>query len=163
MKKKLYYFLISFFLISCKKEEKVYFDDGKVKYLNTMDKGILNFKRFDREGNLMFVGRFSKSQLIDTLFIFDQEGFDHFVKIDSSDNNYFYGTFLSKYSTGAYAEVSLMRFNKGLDIDSVIGSSLLYGKKVIYKPDGSIGSERIYEIQGNSSKIVRETIYDSIK
>ena len=125
-------------LISCKKEEKKFFEDGKIKYINIWDDNILNFKRFDEKGVLLFVGKFKDNQLIDTLFAHGQQD-DFIIKIDSSDNNYSYGTFISKYSTGKNAKVSLLRFNKGGDIDSIISSALLFGKEVVYFPNGKKG------------------------
>ncbi|SRR5690606_4716452 len=162
MKRTLVLFLIYFFLISCKKEDKVYFENGNIKYLNVLDEDILNFKRFDEEGNLLFVGRFKNNQLIDTLFAYGQKD-DFMIKIDSSDKDYFYGKYVSKYSTGQDAKVSLLRFNKGLDIDSIISSSLLFGKEVVYLPNGKKAKEAYYKIEGNTSQKIFEKNYDTLK
>lgn len=149
-------------LASCKKEEKKYFEDGSVKYIYILDEDVRNFKRFDEKGNLLFVGKLKNNQLIDTLFAYGQED-DFIIKIDSSDRDYFYGKYVSKYSTGKDAKISLLRFNKGLDIDSIISSSLLFGKETVYLPNGKKARETFYKIEGNTSKILFENIYDSLK
>lgn len=159
IKSKEVYILILFFFISCKKEEIVYFDDGKIKYIKIIENGVLHFRRFDQEGNIAFIGKFKDSQLIDTLFARDQD-FDYIVKIDSSDYEFFYGTYISKYSTGKISKISPLRYTKSLEIDSILSSPLFFGKEEIYKPDGEKGRERYYEINGKVSEVVTERIYD---
>ncbi|MCC2590404.1 hypothetical protein [Chryseobacterium sp. MFBS3-17] len=161
--KQFFLILMIFFLFSCKKEEKqekIFYDNGKIKYVRVFDNDILKFNRYDREGNLMFVGKFKDNQLIDTLFIYDN-GFEYFEKIDSSDNKYFYTTFISRYSTGKLSEISRLRYRKGVEIDSILGSSLLFGKETNYKPNGEIVRERTYKITGDVSKVIDEKNYDS--
>ncbi len=159
IKAKEVYILILFFFISCKKQHIEYFDDGKIKYIKTTENGILHFRRFDQEGNVAIMGKFKDKQLIDTLFARDQD-FNYIVKIDSSDNEFIYGTYISKYSTGKISKISPLRYTKSLEIDSILSSPLLFGKEKLYKPDGEKGRERYYEINGKASELVTERIYD---
>lgn len=153
------YLALVLFLISCNKEEKVYFDNGNIKYINILEKDILHFKRFDRKGNLIFTGKFKNNQLIDTLTIYE-DGIKGIEKIDSADNKYFYSTLISKYSTGKITKISLLRYTKNVEIDSVLFSPKLFGKEILYNPNGELAWERIYKIKGKSSDVVFEQIYD---
>lgn len=157
MKYLLLFFCLSV-LTSCRKNRVVYYDNGKPKYVNTWQNGILKFSRYDKEGKLLFEGKFKDQQLVDTLNIYDDSDNDTFVKIDSSDNTFFYGTFIAKYSHGKIAKFSLLRFEKGEDIDSIINSSVLYGKEELYTPDGKLDAVRYYKIVGDSSIKVSDKI-----
>lgn len=149
-----------FFLFSCKKEEKIYYSNGKPKYINVWDGNILKVNRYDENGNLLLIGKYKDNQLVDTVFVYGQED-NYFIKIDSSYKNFFYGTYVSEYSTAKIAKISLLRFEKGKDIDSILGSSLLYGKEVVYEPNGKLARESHYKIIGDSSIKVSEKIYDN--
>ncbi|MBD8081899.1 hypothetical protein [Chryseobacterium caseinilyticum] len=159
MKKVIIYLIVIFLFSSCKREEKISFDNGKIKFIKSYNKGVIEFKRFDEEGSLLFYGKFKNNQLIDTLYVFNK-GVDFIIKIDSSDNNYFYGTYISKYSTGKNSKISSLRFDKDSDIDSTISSSLLFGKEILFNVDGKLSRERVYEIDGKKSEIIEEKIYD---
>lgn len=156
-----YYLLIfAFFcLFSCKKEEKIYYSNGKPKYINVWDGNILKVNRYDENGDLLFVGNYRDNQLVDTVFVYGQED-NYFIKIDSSYKNFFYGTYISEYSTGKSAKISLLRFKKSKDIDSILASSLLYGKEVVYEPNGKLARETHYKIVGDSSIKMSEKIYN---
>ena len=110
MKKILVYILLLSSL-SCKKSENIYYDNGKPKYINIWDEDFLKINRYDRQGNLLFKGKYKDQQLFDTIYVFDK-GDNFIIKIDSSKGNYFYGTMISKYSTGKDAKISHLRFKK---------------------------------------------------
>ncbi|MBB6329598.1 hypothetical protein HNP24_000548 [Chryseobacterium sediminis] len=161
MRKLMFYiFLLIFF--SCKKNETIYYPDGKPKYINEWKNHILNIKRYDSKGNLIFRGKFKDSRLIDTLYIYDDnDDNETFIKMnDSISNNFFYGTYITKYSTGKITKISPLRFKKGNDLDSILNSSRSYGKEILYNPDGILARETHYKIIGDSSILVSEKIYD---
>jgi len=151
--------ILILFILSCKREERISFESGKIKFIKSYNKGVIEFKRFDEEGSLLFSGKFRNNQLIDTLYVYNK-GVDFIIKIDSSDNNYFYGTYISKYSTGKNAKVSSLRFDKDKDIDNTISSSLLFGKEILFNVDGKLSRESIFKINGKKSQIIEEKIYD---
>ncbi len=157
--KNLLIFVIFLVAFSCEKEKQIV--NRNTNQQNTMlTDSIKNFTKFDSKGNLLFTGKFQKDKLVDTLFIYSNNTLDFIVKIDSSDKNYVYGTYISKYSSGKNAKISFLRFEKGANIDSVISSSLLYGKETIYKPNGLKSAERWYEIHEKTSVLVKEKTYD---
>lgn len=145
--------------LSCKKSENIYYDNGKPKYVNIWDDDFLKVSRYDRHGNLLFKGKYKDQELFDTIYVFDKAD-NYIIKIDSSKGNYFYGTMLSKYSTGKDAKISHLRFKKNSDIDSIFASSLLLGKEVIFSPNGNLAKEAYYKIVGDSSVLINEKIYD---
>ena len=97
--------------------------------------------------------------MIDTLYAFDQAG-DFIIKIDSSNINYFYGTYISKYLNGKNAKISPLRFTKNTDTDSIIGSSLLFCKELLFNTNGKLAREKIYKINGKTSDVIDEKIFD---
>ncbi|WP_345988315.1 hypothetical protein AAEU33_14530 [Chryseobacterium sp. Chry.R1] len=153
-------FYSSIFLLffSCKKEERIYYSNGKPKYINTWKNDIFFINRYNTKGNLVLVAKFKNNQLIDTIFVYDQD--DYFIKVDSSDYKYFYGSYISHYSTGNISKISPLRFRKGKDLDSILGSSKLFGKETLYNPEGKLARETYYKIINDSSVIINEKIYD---
>jgi hypothetical protein len=158
MKKILVYILL-LLVLSCKKNENKYYDNGKPKYINIWENNFLKVSRYDRQGNLLFKGKYKDQQLFDTIYVFDKED-NYIIKIDSSKGNYFYGTILLKYSTGKDAKISHLRFKKNSNIDSIFASSLLFGKEVIFSPNGNLAKEAYYKIVGDSSILIDEKNYD---
>lgn len=153
-------FLLFLCLIACKKEEKIYYPEGNPKYINERQGNILNINRYDKQGNLIFKGKFKDFQLIDTLYVYDESDDESFIKMNNSDESYFYGTYILKYPNGKIAKVSNLRFKKGIDLDSVIGSSKLIGKEIIYNQSGNVARETIYKIVNDSSVVTNENVYD---
>ena len=71
--KKISIYILLLLSISCKKTEKTYYDNGKPKYINIWEDDFLKVNRYDREGNLLFKGKYKDLQLIDTVFVFNKK------------------------------------------------------------------------------------------
>ncbi|WP_419869391.1 hypothetical protein [Chryseobacterium sp. CT-SW4] len=161
--KDLIFYSFLLLVLSCKKEEKIYYPDGTPKYLNEWKNNVLNINRYDSKGNLILKGKFKDSEFIDTLYIYEEDDNESFIQIDSSDSNlFFYGTYIAKYSTGKIAKKAPLRFEKGHNLDSILSSSKSFGKEFLYNPKGVLVRETDYKIIGDSSVIIDEKIYDPI-
>jgi len=126
-------------------------------------KSDLSYHIYDKNGFIKAEGKFKGNQFIDTIYVYKEndndiynDHFDTFIIIDSSKNNYFYGTEIVEeknshklFSKGVY------RFKKSSNPKESYNSKLKTGLFVFFNRNGSVHSKKIYQIKGDSSYIIK--------
>ena len=147
--------IILLFLFSCKKEEsnefKVYDEKGKLNYIYKKNGDILNIFSYEPDGKLAMKLKFRKNQFIDTIYYKDYK--HHYIVIDSSRGQYFYGTEIILFDNWKYGYVGPSRFIKNKDPRKVFKSQLKYGEHITGYDDGSINEQILYVIENDSSVV----------
>ena len=125
-------------------------------------KNDLSYHIYDKNGFVKADGKFNGDQFIDTIYVYKEKDndiyndhFDTFIIIDSSKNNYFYGTEIVEekkshklFSKGAY------RFKKSPDPYECYQSKLKTGYFEFHNIDGSLHSKKFYQIKRDSSYVI---------
>lgn len=158
--KKIFILTILLFLVCCKKQKTkiLYPDSDKVKYFVEDKKEYNLIKEYDKNGNLIMQSKFKNNQFIDSIYYYGD--IDYFIKIDSSDKDFFYGTQIVKYLSGRNAYIGTKRFTKNKNFITSYESRKKYNKEETYKEDGRLRTLALYKIIGDSSILVSEKIYD---
>jgi hypothetical protein len=133
-----------FFIKSCTKENE------------------LSYSIYDKDGFIKADGKFRRNQFTDTIYVYKEKDndiyndyFDTFIVIDSSINNYFYGTeIVEEKNTHKLFSKGVYRFKKSSNPKESYNSKSKTGLFVFFNKDGSIHSKKIYQIKGDSTHII---------
>lgn len=127
-------------------------------------KSDLSYSIYDKNGFIKTDGKFRGDQFIDTIYVYKEKDddiyndhFDTFIKIDSSNANYFYGTeIVEEKNTHKLFSKGIYRFRKYSDPKKCYQSRLKTGYFNFYNVDGSLHSKELYQIKEDSSYLVKE-------
>lgn len=127
-------------------------------------KNDLSYHIYDKNGFIKIDGKFKRQQFIDTIYVYKEKDtdnyddhFDTFIKIDSSNANYFYGTeIVEEKNTHKLFSKGVYRFKKSPNPENCYQSKLKTGYFSFYNSDGSLHSKELYQIKEDSSYIVSE-------
>lgn len=133
---------------------KVYDAKGKINYVYKKSADTLNIFDYEPNGKLAVKLKFRKNQFIDTINYYDYK--HHYIIIDSSKGQYFYGTEIILFDNGKYGYAGASRFTKNKDPRKVFKSQLKFGEHITGYVDGSINEQILYVIE-NDSSIVKAT------
>ena len=122
----------------------------------------LTYSIYDKNGFIKADGKFKRDQFIDTIYIYKEKDndiyndhFDTFIIIDSSKNNYFYGTeIVEEKKTHKLFSKGVYRFKKSSDPQKCYQSKLKTGYFEFHNIDGSLHSKKLYQIKGDSSYVI---------
>ncbi len=146
-----------FLLYSCKKEEEyevLYPNSNMIRYHVKNEKDHDLIKEYDKNGNIITLLKFRKNQFVDTIYYYGEV--DYFIKIDSADEHYFYGTQIVKYLSNQEAYRGLKRFSKNDDFIKAYDSRIKFGKELTFDEYGKVNTIDYYKIVGDSSIRVSE-------
>ncbi len=123
----------------------------------------LSYHLYDKNGFIKVDGKFKSDQFIDTIYIYKEtdsdiynDHFNTFIKIDSSKNNFFYGTeIIEEKNTHKLFSKGMYRFKKSNNAKECYESKLRTGYFIIFNRDGSLNSRKLYQIKGDSSYIIK--------
>ncbi|MCS3871231.1 hypothetical protein J3D55_004147 [Chryseobacterium ginsenosidimutans] len=126
------------------------------------EKNDLSYPIYDKNGFIKADGKFKRDQFIDTIYVYKEKDndvyndhFDTFIKIDSSKDNYFYGTeTVEEKNTHKLFSKGIYRFKKSSDPKECYQSKLKTGYFEFHNIDGSLYSKKQYKIKGDSSYVV---------
>ncbi len=158
--KKIFILNIFLFLVCCEKQETkiLYPNSDKVKFFVESKKSYNQIKEYDKNGNLIMLSKFKDNQFIDSIYYYGD--IDYFIKIDSANKDFFYGTQIVKYFSGKNAYIGTKRFTKNKNFITSYESRKKYGKEDTFEEDGRLRTSALYKIIGDSSILVSEKIYD---
>ncbi|WP_225689781.1 hypothetical protein [Chryseobacterium tagetis] len=119
----------------------------------------MSYSIYDKNGFIKADGKFKADQFIDTIYVYKEKDndiyddhFDVFIIIDSSKNNYFYGTeIVEEKKTHKLFSKGLYRFKKSSNPQKCYQSKLKTGYFEFHNIDGSLHSKELYQIKGDSS------------
>ncbi|MDH6252588.1 hypothetical protein M2347_002315 [Chryseobacterium sp. H1D6B] len=122
----------------------------------------LSYNIYDKNGFIKADGQFKRDQFVDTIYVYKEKDndiyndhFDTFIIIDSSKDNYFYGTeIVEEKNTHKLFSKGIYRFRKSSDPKECYKSRLKTGYFEFHNIDGSLNSKKLYQIRGDSSYIV---------
>lgn len=159
MKRLVVLLIFALLVLSCKEKiEKVYYESGNIKYFSKNQEEYTSISKYDdKTGELILTAKYKDKQLIDTIHYISEE--PAFIKIDSADQKYFYGTYILKYSNKNIGSVSAVRFDKNSNIDSIFISTKVFGLQKFYHADGKIGLTIEHKIVNDSSIIISEKTF----
>ncbi len=124
----------------------------------------ISYSIYDKNGFIKADGKFQKDQFIDTIYIYKEKDndiyndhFDTFIKIDSSNDIYFYGTeIVEEKNTHKLFSKGIYRFKKSFNPKECYQSKLRTGYFVFFNRDGSLNSKKFYQIKGDSSYVLEK-------
>lgn len=133
------------------------------------DKKDLSLHIYDKNGFIKLDGKFRNDQFVDTIYVYKEKDndiyndhFDTFIKIDSSNDRYFYGVeIVQEKNTNKLFSEGLYRFKKMKDPKKSYESKLKTGYFRFYNIDGSLHSKKLYRIKEDSSYVVEDIKEDN--
>ncbi|UMQ41176.1 hypothetical protein MKS83_17455 [Chryseobacterium sp. Y16C] len=125
-------------------------------------KSNLSYSIYDKAGFIKADGKFKGDQFTDTIYVYKDKDndiyddhFDTFIIIDSSSENYFYGTeIVEEKNTHKLFSKGRYRFKKLPDPEKSYQSKLKTGYFEFHNIDGSLISKKLYQIKGDSSYMI---------
>lgn len=122
-----------------------------------------SYSIYDTNGFIKADGKFKGDQFIDTIYVYKEKDndiyndhFDTFIIIDSSKNNYFYGTeIVEEKKTHKLFSKGTYRFKKSSNPQECYQSKLKTGYFEFHNIDGSLNSKKLYKIKGDSSYVIK--------
>jgi hypothetical protein len=127
-------------------------------------KSDFSYNIYDKNGFIKADGKFKGDQFIDTIYLYKEndadiynDHFDTFIIIDSSMNNFFYGTqIVEEKNTHKLFSKGIYRFKKTSSPQKSYQSKLKTGYFEFYNIDGSLNSKKLYQIKGDSSYVITQ-------
>lgn len=127
-------------------------------------KSDLSCHIYDKNGFIKADGKFKRDRFIDTIYVYKEKDndtyndhFDTFIIIDSSKNNYFYGTeIVEEKKTHKLFSRGIYRFKKSSNPQKCYQSRLKTGYFEFYNIDGSLNLKKLYQIKGDSSYVINQ-------